>query len=146
MFGFQLTLSLIPSLKALPHLLALMGDRSDNIRGVPGIGKKTAALLIQKFQTINNLLKRLEEVKPARYRIALETDRDRLFQNLKLIQFPEETKREALITVPLEDLRRKAAVPAELIAFLTQHELRKLRSAVEQLSQSEYLFSHNYLR
>lgn len=44
----------------------LMGDASDNIPGVPGIGEKTAAKLIQKYHSIENAHAHIEEVKPAK--------------------------------------------------------------------------------
>ena len=46
----------------------LMGDQSDNIPGVPGIGEKTAAKIIQEFHSIENAHDHLEDVKPARAR------------------------------------------------------------------------------
>ncbi|MDO5411316.1 MAG: DNA polymerase I [Lachnospiraceae bacterium] len=51
---------------------ALMGDSSDNIPGVPGIGEKTASALIAKYHSIENVKAHLEEVKPARAKNALE--------------------------------------------------------------------------
>lgn len=45
----------------LIDLKALMGDSSDNISGVPGIGEKTASTLIQKYKTIENLYSSIEE-------------------------------------------------------------------------------------
>lgn len=50
---------------------ALVGDTSDNIPGVPGIGEKTATLLIQRFGHIENLIERLSEVEE-KYRKKLE--------------------------------------------------------------------------
>lgn len=50
---------------------ALMGDASDNIPGVPGIGEKTASALISRFHSIENIREHLEEVTPARARNAL---------------------------------------------------------------------------
>ncbi len=44
----------------------LMGDASDNIPGVPGIGEKTAAKLIQNYHSIENAHDHLEEIKPAK--------------------------------------------------------------------------------
>lgn len=43
----------------------LMGDSSDNIPGVPGVGKVTAGKLITKYKTIENILENVEELKPA---------------------------------------------------------------------------------
>lgn len=52
-------------------IMGLMGDASDNIPGVKGIGEKTAAKLIAEFGTIPELLARLEEVKPPKTRALL---------------------------------------------------------------------------
>ena len=45
---------------------ALMGDTSDNIPGVPGIGEKTATKIIQEYKTIENAYEHVEELKPPR--------------------------------------------------------------------------------
>ena len=50
----------------------LMGDPSDNIPGVPGIGEKTAGKIIQEFHSIENAHDHLEEIKPVRARNNLE--------------------------------------------------------------------------
>ncbi len=55
-------------------ILALMGDTTDNVPGVPGIGPKTAAQLIRKYGSLEGLLAHLEEV-PARRRESLEAAR-----------------------------------------------------------------------
>lgn len=51
----------------------LMGDPSDNIKGVPGIGEKTAVKLIQEYGSIENLLEHREEIKQKKLRENLET-------------------------------------------------------------------------
>jgi DNA polymerase I len=48
--------------RAVIDLMALMGDAIDNVKGVPGVGEKTASALIAKFGSIDNLLARLEEL------------------------------------------------------------------------------------
>lgn len=58
-------------------LLALWGDPSDNVPGVPGIGEKTAKSLIQEFGSVDNLLENLEEVKNPRLRAKLESSENR---------------------------------------------------------------------
>lgn len=50
----------------IPDLKGLVGDTSDNIPGVPGIGGKTAAKLVQQFGDINGIYEHIDEVKPPR--------------------------------------------------------------------------------
>jgi DNA polymerase-1 len=56
--------------------LALKGDASDNIPGVPGIGEKTASALIQEFGGLDEVYENLDKVKGARWRKALEENRE----------------------------------------------------------------------
>jgi DNA polymerase I len=53
------------------EIMGLMGDASDNIPGVPGIGEKTAQALIKEYGTIENLLSRADEVKRPKLRQSL---------------------------------------------------------------------------
>jgi DNA polymerase-1 len=55
----------ITSIEQVTDLLGLMGDSSDNIPGCPGIGEKTAAKLLKKYESIENLLTKTEELKGA---------------------------------------------------------------------------------
>ncbi len=50
----------------LSDLKGLVGDPSDNIPGVPGIGKKTASKLLSEFATIEDIYRRIDEVTPAK--------------------------------------------------------------------------------
>lgn len=63
---------------------ALVGDTSDNIPGVPGIGDKTAKALIAKFGPVEEILARVEEVTPPRARAALEANADAARQSKRL--------------------------------------------------------------
>lgn len=65
--------------------LALMGDASDNIPGVKGIGEKTANMLVQQFGTLENLYQNLEKVSSPRLRNILEQGREAAFLSKKLI-------------------------------------------------------------
>ncbi len=56
----------------ITDLKALMGDNSDNIPGVPGIGEKTAVRLIQQFGSLEDIYQHLEEVTPPRIREILQ--------------------------------------------------------------------------
>ena len=68
---------------------ALTGDVSDNIPGVPGVGKTTAAELIQKYQSIENLYNELATdtavVKP-KIKEALKQNKEKAFLSLKLVK------------------------------------------------------------
>lgn len=70
------------------EIMGLMGDATDNIPGVKGIGEKTAAKLIAGFGTIENLLKHVDEVKPARTQTLLkeQAENARLSRKLATIQ------------------------------------------------------------
>lgn len=66
-----------------PHqvvdFLALMGDASDNIPGVTGVGEKTAAQLIQEFGSLENLYQKLDQIKQEKRRLTLEKEKDIAF-------------------------------------------------------------------
>ena len=55
----------------IPDFIGLKGDSSDNIPGIPGVGEKTAAALVQQFGTVENLYDHLDEVGSAKRRALL---------------------------------------------------------------------------
>ncbi len=81
-YGFPLT--------KLPFYYALVGDASDNIPGVRGIGPKTATTLVQQFDSLDDLYNNLNTVKREQTRLLLEKNRDNAFLSQKLfqIQYP----------------------------------------------------------
>ncbi|MBK5280061.1 MAG: bifunctional diaminohydroxyphosphoribosylaminopyrimidine deaminase/5-amino-6-(5-phosphoribosylamino)uracil reductase RibD [Bacteroidia bacterium] len=70
------------------EIMGLMGDAADNIPGVKGIGEKTAMKLIAQFNTIEELLRRVEEVAPPRIKALLvdQAENARLSRRLATIQ------------------------------------------------------------
>lgn len=66
--------------------LSLIGDASDNIPGVPGVGPKTAARWIQDYGSIENLLTKANYVQPARFQVILPNMRDLLRMNVQMIK------------------------------------------------------------
>lgn len=85
--------------------LALMGDAVDNIPGVPGVGPKTAADLLQQFGSVEALLARLDEVKSERLRTALRDAAAAVRRNQELVRLPEvpcEFRPEQLVVRPMD--------------------------------------------
>ncbi|MFP3940166.1 MAG: DNA polymerase I [Thermoanaerobaculia bacterium] len=66
-------------------VLALMGDTSDNVPGVPGIGKKGAEKLIQEYGSVEALLERAAEVQRKSYREGLEEHREQALLSKELV-------------------------------------------------------------
>ena len=108
----------------LPDLKGLVGDPSDNISGVPGVGPKTAVSLLSRFGSLDNLLAHVEEVTPDRLRDALKTYAEdaRTYRSVATIRHD----------VPLEpspsldDLRYRGWDAARLAEFLRRLEFRAL--------------------
>ena len=67
------------------HVLALMGDASDNVPGVAGVGPKTASRLINEYGTLQELYDNIGSLKKGKLRDNLERYRDEAFQSLELV-------------------------------------------------------------
>lgn len=70
--------------KQFIDLKGLMGDKSDNIPGVPGVGEKTAQKLIEEYKSIENLYEHIDELKPGKITTALKENRELAFLSKKL--------------------------------------------------------------
>lgn len=70
--------------------LGLMGDSVDNIPGVPGIGPKTAADLLNRFSSVDGIYARLAEVKSEKLRAALRVSAAAVQRNLKLVRLQDD--------------------------------------------------------
>ena len=64
---------------------ALLGDTSDNVPGVRGIGEKTAVALLTQFETLDNAYAHLDEIKPARAQTALRDNKDTAYLSKTLV-------------------------------------------------------------
>ena len=69
---------------AVPDLIGLKGDTSDDIPGVPGIGEKTAAELLQAYGTLEGVYEHIDEIKGPKRRENLVTHRDDAFRSREL--------------------------------------------------------------
>jgi len=88
---------------SLPDLLALTGDKIDNVPGVPGVGEKTAASLLKDYGSLEGVLQHAAEVKKPKLRENLLASIDRVRTGRKLIALYEDLP----LPVQLEDLERK---------------------------------------
>jgi len=74
----------------VPDVLALMGDSSDNVPGVRGIGPKTAIELVKRFGGLEQVLARAAEVEKPRIREALERDAANARLSYELVRIPDD--------------------------------------------------------
>ena len=105
---------------------ALAGDSVDNIPGAPGIGIKTAALLIQEYGDLETLLARAGEIKQPKRREALVDNLDQIRLSKRLVML----KRDTPLDVTLDDLEVRAPEPEVLVGFLNAMEFRTLTRRV----------------
>ncbi len=107
----------------LIEVKALMGDTSDNIPGVPGIGEKTALDLIQRYKSVDYIYEHFDELelKPAQ-RKKLEEGKDSAYLSRRL----GEINRFAPISGNLEDYMLKNRDEAAAVALLTKLEMYKM--------------------
>ncbi len=105
---------------------ALAGDSVDNVPGAPGIGIKTAALLINEYGDLETLLDRAEEIKQPKRRQTLIEKRDQIELSKKLVQLDEQTP----LDFTLDDLEVKDPEPDTLLGFLAEMEFRTLTKRI----------------
>ena len=101
---------------------ALAGDSVDNVPGAPGIGIKTAALLINEYGSLEELLDRAVEIKQPKRRESLMDNRAQIELSKQLVQL--ECNME--LDFSIEDLEVRDADPQELLDFAAQMEFRTL--------------------
>jgi len=114
-------------------VLALMGDTSDNVPGVPGIGLKTAAQLIKEYGDLETLLERAPEIKQPKRRETLINNAESARLSKKLVTLDCE----APVPVPLDDLRLPEPDPKTLIGFLKAMEFSTLTRRVSELYDAD---------
>ncbi|HMG77072.1 MAG TPA: DNA polymerase I [Xanthobacteraceae bacterium] len=109
---------------------ALIGDSTDNVPGVPSIGQKTAALLINEYGDLETLLKRAGEIKQDKRRQAIIDNADKARLSKKLVTLDTNVK----LDVPIGDLAVHEPDYKLLIAFLKAMEFSSLTRRVAEFS------------
>ncbi|MBR5974651.1 MAG: DNA polymerase I [Clostridiales bacterium] len=98
---------------------ALMGDSSDNIPGVKGIGEKGAMDLVRKYITLDGLYEHLDELSP-KLREKLETDKENAYMSLMLSKIVTDAE----ISITLDELERKPIDSASAAACFYKYGFR----------------------
>jgi DNA polymerase-1 len=111
--------------------LSLMGDSVDNIRGVRGVGPKTATDLLKQFGSVENLFNRLDEVKSEKLRAALRDSVETVRRNRELVRLHD---------LPCEFLRDeltpKPADAGQLRELFTRWGFKGMLAALEESSRA----------
>src|SRR5438128_5895046 len=110
---------------------ALIGDSTDNVPGVPGIGVKTAAQLIGEYGDLETLLARAGEIKQEKRRQALIENAERARLSKKLVTLDAHVK----LDVPIGDLVVHEPDHKRLIAFLKAMEFNTLTRRVAEFAE-----------
>ncbi len=108
---------------------AIVGDKSDNIPGVPGVGEKTALGLLEKFGTLDEIYAHLDEVE-TRWRTKLEEGRASAWLSRDLATI----RTDLPVNLDLEHARADQLDAAALSAFFTELEFRSLLKKVPELT------------
>ncbi|MCF6232364.1 MAG: DNA polymerase I [Rhodobacteraceae bacterium] len=105
---------------------ALAGDSADNIPGAPGIGIKTAALLINEYGDLDTLLERAGEIKQPKRRQTLIDNADQILLSRQLVTLDTETP----LDFTLDDLEVRDPDPGTLMPFLAEMEFSTLTKRI----------------
>lgn len=113
----------------LPSRTALVGDPSDNLPKVAGVGERSAEALVRRFGDMHTMLERLDQIEPIKLRQALTTAREQLLETEELARLRRD--------VPLADPPYVAAISGEglagLRALCEELEFGSLLSRIDQL-------------
>ena len=107
---------------------ALAGDSVDNVPGAPGIGIKTAALLINEYGDLDSLLERAGEIKQPKRRETLLNNVDQIRLSRQLVQLDCDTP----LDFTIDDLEIRDPDPEQLLGFLSDMEFRTLTKRVAE--------------
>ena len=111
---------------------AIVGDKSDNIPGVAGVGEKTAVALLEKFGTLDAIYKNIDQVEN-RWKTKLEADKDTAYLSRDLAQIHTDLE----IKLNLDDAKAHEFDSAKVEEFFKELEFRTLIKTLERLTGKE---------
>ena len=114
------------------ELKALMGDSSDNIPGLPGVGIKTATAILQQFGTIEEAHEHLDEIRPPKAQKAMREHWDLAVLSRKLA----EIDKDAPVGTDLDSMEKKNLFTPEAYQICKRLEFKKMLTLFEQPSDT----------
>jgi len=128
------------SSEKLGDLLALAGDSSDNIPGCPGIGPKIAAILIDEFGSLDDLLEQAETIKQNKRRENLIENAEKVRLSRKLVTLDDSIPISKMTLPPsfqdISSLRMSTFDPNRLLDFYKRMELNTIQNQLESRLRS----------
>ena len=112
----------------------LMGDSTDNIPGVPGVGEKTAVKLMDQFETLENIYENIDQVKQAKLREKLLENKDQAFLSRELARL----KKDADLDVSVADLKVGPVDKEELLKIYEDLEFARFAAELGPASTISY--------
>jgi len=109
-------------------VLGLIGDKSDNIPGVPGIGEMTAIPLIKNYGTIENVYKHLDEIKQKGLQQKLKENKDKAIISKELVTI----KTDVPIDIDIHQLQAKPYDKLKLTQLFSELEFRSLLKKISE--------------
>ncbi|MDA3129831.1 DNA polymerase I [Aliibacillus thermotolerans] len=106
----------------IPDMKGLMGDASDNIPGVPGIGEKTALKLLKEYPTVEEVLASIDQISGKKMKERLKEHREQALMSKKLAIISRETP----MDVTLDGLKREPYDPKAVTDLLKELDFRSL--------------------
>ncbi len=111
----------------------LMGDQSDNIPGVPGVGEKTAIKLLKQFHTLENLLEHIDEVSGKKLKEKLAENKDQAVMSKDLATI----MKEAPVEISVDDLSYEGYDPTQLSAAFRELGFNSLLDKLDGVEEME---------
>lgn len=122
--GVKMVIGVEP--ERVPDFLGLMGDSSDNVPGVPGIGPKTAVKLVGEFGGVEEVFKDLDRISPERVRKSLRKHREEALLSKRLVTIDIDVP----VEIKIENLARCRPDTSELVRLFKDLEFTRFLSQI----------------
>ncbi|TKC15766.1 DNA polymerase I [Robertmurraya kyonggiensis] len=117
------------------EMKGLMGDASDNIPGVPGVGEKTAIKLLKEFQTVENLIASIDKVSGNKLKEKLEEFKDQALMSKELATII----RDAPVQIDLEEVEYEGFEQDKLVKFFKELGFNSLLEKMDVAEEAKAL-------